>query len=138
MADMNQIGGAHYKKMGQQPVDLFAATGCSFFEGSVIKYVCRYKDKNGKEDLKKALHYVNMIKNYEYENLGFFGKLWKRFKGWRNKRRRSLSAKIFFFKNYPMELDQELIIEFVLWHQDPSDLNAAAVLIEDLYYKGIE
>lgn len=138
MADQNQVGGSHYKKMGQQPVDLFAATGCSFFEGSVIKYVCRYQEKNGIEDLRKAKHYIRMILEYEYKNLGFFGKIWKKFKGWRNKRRRQLATKVFFFHNYPMEIEQELVIEFVLWHGDKTDLQAADELIQDLIFRGME
>jgi hypothetical protein len=56
-----QVGGDHYKKMPIQPLEFIAKNNLSFFQGNVIKYIIRYKDKNGVEDLKKALHYIEMM-----------------------------------------------------------------------------
>lgn len=56
-----QEGGKHYCKMAIQPAKFILANGIGFAEGNVIKYVCRYKDKNGVEDLKKARHYLDML-----------------------------------------------------------------------------
>lgn len=56
-----QIGGDHYKDCPIQPVDYIHANGLGFCEGCVIKYVTRYKQKNGIEDLKKARHYIDLL-----------------------------------------------------------------------------
>lgn len=56
-----QVGGDHYSKMKIQPIDFISANGIGYIEGNIIKYVCRYKSKNGVEDLKKAQHYLQML-----------------------------------------------------------------------------
>ena len=56
-----QVGGNHYSKLAIQPVEYINANKLSYLQGNVIKYVTRYKDKNGIEDLKKAKHYVEML-----------------------------------------------------------------------------
>ena len=60
-ADSIQVGGNHYKKQTIQPWDYILANGLGFLEGNVVKYVTRYKDKNGVEDLKKAQHYLQKL-----------------------------------------------------------------------------
>ena len=60
-----QIGGSHYKKFKIQPYEFISHNDLSFFQGNVIKYVVRYKDKNGIEDLKKIIHYCEL----EIENM---------------------------------------------------------------------
>ena len=57
-----QVGGDHYKKLGVQPVEFISAINANFFQGNVIKYVTRYKDKNGIKDLEKAKHYLELMK----------------------------------------------------------------------------
>ena len=59
-----QIGGTHYKGLKIEPVELWAALDLNAFQGSIIKYVMRYKDKNGKQDLLKAKHYIEYIKQF--------------------------------------------------------------------------
>ena len=56
-----QVGGDHYKKMPIQPLEFIAKNDLDFFQGNVIKYVLRYKDKNGVEDLRKAIHFIEMM-----------------------------------------------------------------------------
>jgi len=56
-----QIGGGHYKDMKIQPTEFIHQNGIGFIAGNVIKYVVRYKFKNGLEDLKKARHYLDML-----------------------------------------------------------------------------
>ena len=56
-----QVGGDHYSKMKIQPIDFITANELGYMEGNIIKYVCRYKSKNGVEDLKKAQHYLQML-----------------------------------------------------------------------------
>lgn len=57
----DQIGGDHYKNMILQPIEYILKNNLNFCEGNVIKYITRYKDKNGIEDLKKARHYLDML-----------------------------------------------------------------------------
>lgn len=52
-----QIGGDHYKGRKMQPVELICALRMSFIQGCVVKYITRYQDKNGTEDLEKIVHY---------------------------------------------------------------------------------
>ena len=56
-----QVGGNHYKSMKIQPIEFTLANGLGFCEGNVIKYVSRWKSKNGVEDLRKAKHYIEML-----------------------------------------------------------------------------
>jgi len=55
-----QIGGDHYKQFKIQPYTFTRSNNLSFFQGNVIKYVCRYKDKNGIQDLEKIIHYCEL------------------------------------------------------------------------------
>ena len=57
-ANEGQIGGSHYKKLTIQPWDYIASNNLGYLEGNVVKYVSRWKDKGGVEDLKKAQHYL--------------------------------------------------------------------------------
>lgn len=56
-----QEGGDHYKKMVIQPVEYIHKNGIGFIEGAVIKYVSRWRSKNGLEDLKKARHMLDLL-----------------------------------------------------------------------------
>jgi hypothetical protein len=56
-----QIGGSHYKHFFIQPYEFISKNDLSFFQGNVIKYVCRYKFKNSAiEDLEKIKHYCDL------------------------------------------------------------------------------
>jgi len=57
-ANNQQIGGEHYKLKAIQPWDYIVANDLGYLEGNVVKYVSRWKNKNGIEDLKKAQHYL--------------------------------------------------------------------------------
>jgi len=61
-----QVGGSHYKKMKIQPSKFVIENELLFPEGSVIKYICRHRFKNGKEDLLKAMHFIEMIIERDY------------------------------------------------------------------------
>lgn len=56
-----QIGGRHYKTQGIEPWDFIYSNNIGFLEGNVIKYVSRYKEKNGLVDLQKAQHYLQKL-----------------------------------------------------------------------------
>ena len=61
MCIRDRVGGNHYKNLAIQPVEYITANNLSYLQGSVIKYVTRYKNKNGIEDLQKAIHFVKMM-----------------------------------------------------------------------------
>lgn len=60
-----QVQGDHYKKLKIQPVEYIYANGIGYFEGNVIKYVTRWRDKNGVADLLKARHYIDLLLELE-------------------------------------------------------------------------
>ena len=66
-ANSVQIGGAHYKQMPLEHWDLVALAGLDYYQGNITKYVMRWRDKGGLEDLKKARHYLD--KYIELETL---------------------------------------------------------------------
>ena len=62
----HQEGGNHYKGLAIQPVEFITANKLSFLEGCVIKRVCRHRSKNGAEDIRKAIHELELILQLEY------------------------------------------------------------------------
>lgn len=56
-----QVAGDHYKRQTIQPWDYIAANGLGYFEGNVVKYVTRWRDKAGVDDLRKARHYLDKL-----------------------------------------------------------------------------
>lgn len=63
-----QEGGDHYKKLKIQPIEYIHANGLSFAEGSVVKYVTRWRDKGGIKDLEKARHFIDLLIELETRN----------------------------------------------------------------------
>jgi len=61
-----QIGGSHYKKFKIQPSKFVIENELLYPEGCVIKYIIRHRSKNGKEDLLKAKHFIDMIIERDY------------------------------------------------------------------------
>lgn len=62
-----QVGGDHYQ-MSIQPFDVIDAWDLDFYEGSALKYLARHKKKNGREDLEKAIHYIELTIERQYSN----------------------------------------------------------------------
>lgn len=65
-----QVGGGHYKDLPIQPVEYIHANAIGYFEGNVIKYVSRWRKKNGIADLEKAKHYIDLLIELETRNAG--------------------------------------------------------------------
>jgi hypothetical protein len=65
-----QVSGNHYKKHGIQPVEYIHTNKIGYFEGNVIKYVTRWRDKGGIADLEKAKHYIDLLIELEGKNNG--------------------------------------------------------------------
>lgn len=60
-----QVGGNHYQ-LPIQPIEYIHKNGLGFIEGNVIKYITRHRNKNGKQDLLKAKHYIDLLIQLEY------------------------------------------------------------------------
>lgn len=60
-----QIGGNHYD-LAIQPIDYIMQNGLGYCEGNVVKYISRHQDKNGAEDIRKAVHYCEFILQQVY------------------------------------------------------------------------
>ena len=54
-----QVGGDHYKANPIQPWDYIIANNLDYWQGNIVKYLTRWKDKGGVEDLKKARHFLD-------------------------------------------------------------------------------
>ncbi len=61
-----QIGGDHYKGMKIQPSEFIEANELSWCEGNAVKYICRHKMKGKRDDLLKAIHYLELALEWEY------------------------------------------------------------------------
>lgn len=65
-----QVGGQHYQ-MKIQPIEFIMENKIPYVEGNVIKYVCRHRTKNGVQDIKKAMHYLQfLLDEYEKQEAG--------------------------------------------------------------------
>ena len=56
-----QRGGTHYSNLAIEPIDFITANNLGFCEGNIVKYIARWKAKNGIEDLKKARWYIDFL-----------------------------------------------------------------------------
>ena len=65
-----QIGGDHYKDLPIQPIEFIHANSIPFCEANAIKYLCRWRKKNGIADLQKAKHYIDLLIELEYGDAG--------------------------------------------------------------------
>ena len=61
-----QVGGNHYKDFKIRPVEYISKNKLDFLEGNIIKYVSRHRNKNGAEDIRKIIHYAELILELEY------------------------------------------------------------------------
>ena len=62
-----QVGGDHYKRYAIQPAQFALANGLDYAQSNAIKYIVRHADKNGVQDLDKAIHYVELLKAHHYK-----------------------------------------------------------------------
>ena len=63
-----QVGGSHYTDRKIQAIEYILTNNLDFCEGNVIKYLARWKNKGGVEDLRKAIHYIEMLIDHEENN----------------------------------------------------------------------
>ena len=62
-----QVDGDHYKSMKIQPAHFIHENNLPYPEGNAIKYICRHKKKGKKKDIEKAIHYLQMILERDYD-----------------------------------------------------------------------
>jgi hypothetical protein len=62
-----QVGGDHYKQMKIQPVEFICENNMPYCEANVVKYISRHKSKNGAQDVRKAIHYCELILKMQYD-----------------------------------------------------------------------
>jgi hypothetical protein len=60
-ASSRQVGGSHYKNYAIEPSYYILKNNIGWLEGNAIKYLTRWKDKGGRQDLEKAKHYVELL-----------------------------------------------------------------------------
>jgi len=56
--DDKQVGGTHYTDLPLEPWEIIERLNLDFWDGNALKYLLRHSSKNGIEDLKKAVHYI--------------------------------------------------------------------------------
>lgn len=66
-ASTHQVGGDHYKQLAIQPAEYCQRNQLNFCESCVVKYVTRHRVKNGREDIEKAIHFLKLLIEIEYE-----------------------------------------------------------------------
>ena len=57
----NNTGPGHYKDKAIQPWDFIVSNNLGYLEGNVVKYITRWRQKGGVEDLRKAKHYIEKL-----------------------------------------------------------------------------
>ena len=62
-----QVGGDHYNTFKIQPAEFINENRLGFAEGNAIKYICRHPKKGKRKDLEKAIHYIEMIIERDYD-----------------------------------------------------------------------
>jgi|TARA_R100001460_G_scaffold2426_1_gene7897 hypothetical protein len=68
-ATLKQVGGNHYKDCKVQPIEYIVGNDLTFCEGNAIKYITRHRRKGeGRRDIEKAIHYLEMILETEYND----------------------------------------------------------------------
>lgn len=60
-ANDKQVGGTHYAEKAIQPWDYIVANKLGYLEGNVVKYISRWKEKGGVDDLRKVIHYTEKL-----------------------------------------------------------------------------
>ena len=61
-----QVAGSHYKDLAIQPVEFITKNQIGFLEGNAIKYLVRHGAKGGSADVRKAIHYCELILQLQY------------------------------------------------------------------------
>ena len=69
-ASDKQVGGSHYKDFAMEPAEFIYRNGLGWHEGNAVKYICRHRVKAGRQDIEKAIHYLQLLIELEYNDDG--------------------------------------------------------------------
>ena len=61
-----QVGGDHYRVLAVQPIEYITKNKLDWCEGNIVKYITRHSIKGGKEDIKKVIHYAELLLQLKY------------------------------------------------------------------------
>jgi hypothetical protein len=115
----NQVGGNHYQKLVIQPIEFITRNNIPFCEGNIVKYISRYKFKDGIKDLHKALHYVALIKEYDkWHNISWISTIVRPIE--------------YVTANQFGDIESNIIIKLINRNRVEGDLEDIAVLIKNL------
>lgn len=115
-----QIGGDHYKTSNLQPWDLISRHNIAFLEGNIIKYMTRWRSKNGVQDLKKVQHYITKIEEIHdtgYEPTGSAG---------------PKMVEDYCVANHVSDFREVIVISIFSNKWNANQLNHAALLVDSL------
>ena len=62
----DQVGGDHYRSLAIQPAEFIHKNGLGYLEGNIIKYASRHRQKGGAQDIRKIIHYAELLLELEY------------------------------------------------------------------------
>lgn len=69
-ASKTQVGGSHYAEFAIQPSEYIHRNGLGWCEGNAVKYITRHRRKGGRQDVEKAIHYLQLLLEWEYGSAG--------------------------------------------------------------------
>lgn len=61
-----QVNGSHYKSKAIQPIEYILANNLTYIEGCIVKYISRHRDKGKEQDIRKIIHYCELMLELEY------------------------------------------------------------------------
>lgn len=116
----HQVGGRHYVRHVIQPIELISAARYDFFQGSILKYLSRWREKGGVGDIDKCMHYVRLrgeliVSNSLLTRIG----LWAIGTGWRlrNRHRSPITMQRYIDANGFPEVDHGVLHGLNVWVQ---------------------
>ena len=65
-ASKRQVNGRHYADLAIQPSEFIHRNRLGWCEGNAVKYICRHGSKHGRQDIEKAIHYLELLLEWEY------------------------------------------------------------------------
>lgn len=131
-----QIGGSYYKRLAIQPAEFAVANHYDYCAANIVKYVTRHREKNGRQDIEKALHYVDLRQHLTsgaslIESMVIYLRGETSWGRWRKNNGSTIAMVTYVSANgiYGYEMDALLALETWLEHGDSSSREA---LIEAL------
>lgn len=123
-ANARQVGGSHYKGEGTQHWDMVAGAGLGYFPAQITRYLCRYRLKNGQQDMQKAIHYTEKM-----AELVAAGKLDVRQLGWQER-----SVVLMFCCSNELTREERMLILYAASARTVDELNELLVRMREVEF----